>query len=164
MPSKSLRRDLIDSSLLLMATRDIFSPPKNFEEYNLNLQKDLKLIDKLLEETHYLNDRPPVPKLGNIDLTWEFAQDPGPAHHQCFVNMPRASPLVFLTVLDLIEDHHVFKIDTNLGQTPVLYALSTGTHYYDESIKEEVTLGSQRTLNYMLYKLMATTRCYEILL
>jgi len=70
--------------------------------------------------------------------------------------MPRASPLVFSTVLDLIEDHHVFKNDTHLGQTPVLYALSA-------FITEEVTLGSQRTLNYMLYKLMATC-CYEILL
>ena len=99
-----------------MATRDIFSPPENLEEYTLNLQKDLELI-ALLEETRYLNDRPPVPKLGNIDLAWEFAQDP--AHHQRFVNMLRVSPLVFLTVLDLIEDHHVFKNDTNLGQTPV---------------------------------------------
>jgi len=33
--------------------------------------------------------------------------------------MLRVLPLVFLTVLDLIEDHHVFKNDTNLGQTPV---------------------------------------------
>jgi hypothetical protein len=93
MPSKPLRRDLID------------------------LQKDLELI-ALLEETRYLNNRrgPPVPKLSNIDFAWEFAQDL--AHHQRFVNMPHASPLVFLTVLDLIEDHHVFKNDTNLGQTP----------------------------------------------
>ena len=41
-------------------------------------------------------------------------------------------------------------------ETVKLYALSA-------SITEEVTLGSHRTLNYMLYKLMAT-RCYEILL
>jgi len=33
-----------------------FSPPKKFEEYTLNLQKDLKLISKLLEETRYLNE------------------------------------------------------------------------------------------------------------
>jgi hypothetical protein len=59
MPSKPLRRDLIDSFLLSMATRDIFSPPENLEEYTLNLQKDLELI-ALLEETRYLNDRPPV--------------------------------------------------------------------------------------------------------
>lgn len=116
MPSKPLRRDLIDSFLLSMATRDIFLPPENLEEYTLNLQKNLELI-ALLKETRHLNNCPPVPKLGNIDLTCEFAQDP--AHHQHFVNMLHVSPLVFLTVLDLIEDHHVFKNDTNLGQTPV---------------------------------------------
>ena len=33
--------------------------------------------------------------------------------------MLRVSPLVFLTVLDLIEDHAIFKNDTNLAQTPV---------------------------------------------
>ena len=70
MLSKPLRRDLIDSFLLSMATWDIFSPPENLEEYTLNLQKALELI-ALLEETHYLNDRPPVPKLSNIDLAWE---------------------------------------------------------------------------------------------
>ncbi|KAF8797443.1 hypothetical protein BYT27DRAFT_7237260 [Phlegmacium glaucopus] len=116
MPSKPLRKDLIDSFLLSMATQDIFLPPENLEEYSLNLQKDLEII-ALLEETHYLNGRPPVPKCGNIDLAWEFSQDP--AHHHRFINMLRVSPLVFLTVLDLIEDHKVFKNDTNLGQTPI---------------------------------------------
>lgn len=42
-----------------MATRDIFSPPENLEEYTLNLQKDLEII-ALLEETRYLNERPSV--------------------------------------------------------------------------------------------------------
>jgi hypothetical protein len=31
--------------------------------------------------------------------------------------MLHVSPLVFLTVLDLIEDHTIFRNDTNLGQT-----------------------------------------------
>jgi DNA-binding CsgD family transcriptional regulator len=99
-----------------MATWDIFSPPEDLKEYSLNLQKDLKII-ALLEETRYLNGRPPVPKHGNLDLAWEFSQDP--AHHHCFINMLCVSPLIFLTVLDLIEDHTVFRNDTNLGQTPV---------------------------------------------
>jgi hypothetical protein len=67
MPSKPLRKDLIDSFLLSMATRDIFSPPEDLEEYSLNLQKDLEII-ALLEETCYLNRHPPVPKCGNLDL------------------------------------------------------------------------------------------------
>ncbi|KAF8233431.1 hypothetical protein L208DRAFT_1266556 [Tricholoma matsutake] len=115
MPSKSLRKDLIDF-LLSMATWDIFSPPEILKEYYLNLQKDLETI-AILEETHYLNGCPPVPKCGNLDLAWEFSQDP--AHHHCFINMLHVSPLVFLTVLDVIEDHFVFRNDTNLGQTPV---------------------------------------------
>ncbi|EDR09213.1 uncharacterized protein LACBIDRAFT_326628 [Laccaria bicolor S238N-H82] len=116
MPLKPLRKDLIDSFLLSMATRDIFLPPENLEEYSLNLQKDLEII-ALLEETRYLNGHPPVPKCGNIDLAWEFSQDP--AHHHRFINMLCVTPLVFLTILDLIEDHDIFKNDTNLGQTPV---------------------------------------------
>jgi len=62
MPSKPLRKDLIDSFLLSMATRDIFSPPEDLEDYSLNLQKDLEII-ALIEETRYLNGRPPVPNV-----------------------------------------------------------------------------------------------------
>jgi len=84
MLSKPPRKDLIDPFLLSMATRDIFSPPENLEEYSLNLQKDLETI-ALLEETRYLNGHPPVPKCSNIDLAWQFSQDP--THHHHFVNM-----------------------------------------------------------------------------
>jgi hypothetical protein len=69
MPSKPLRKDLIDSFLLSMETLDIFLPPGFFEEYSLNLQKDLETI-VLLEETRYLNGR--VPRRGNLGLAWEF--------------------------------------------------------------------------------------------
>ena len=89
MPLKPLRKDLIDFFLLSMATQDIFSPLKNLEEYSLNLQKDLEIIAPL-EETCYLDGCPPVPKCGNIDLAWEFSQDP--AHHHCFVNMLCVTP------------------------------------------------------------------------
>ena len=58
-----------------MATQDIFSPPENLKEYSLNLQKDLETI-ALLEKTCYLNGHPSVPKCGNLDLAWEFSQDP----------------------------------------------------------------------------------------
>jgi hypothetical protein len=133
MPLKPLRKDLIDTFLLSMATRNIFSPPESLEEYSLNFQKDLETI-VLLEETHYLNGRPPVPKHllsqntscpktppvpkhGNLYLAWEFSQDP--AHHQHFINMLRVLPLVFLRILDLIKDHNVFRNDTNLAQAPV---------------------------------------------
>ncbi|KAF8234099.1 hypothetical protein L208DRAFT_1551478 [Tricholoma matsutake] len=51
MPSKPLRKDLIDSFLPSMATQNIFSPPENLEEYSLNLQKDLEILtDALLSQ------------------------------------------------------------------------------------------------------------------
>lgn len=103
MPLKPLRKDLIDSFLLLMAARDIFSPPENLEDYTQNLQNNLEII-AILEETHYLNECPHVPKLRNImELAWNFSKDP--AHHHHFINMLKVSPLVFLTILDLIDDH-----------------------------------------------------------
>jgi hypothetical protein len=37
MPSKPLRKDLIDSFLLSMATQEVFLPPENLEEHSLNL-------------------------------------------------------------------------------------------------------------------------------
>ena len=96
-----------------------FSPPENLEEYTvLNFQKDLEIIMLPgLEETCYLNECLLVPKCGNIDLASEFSQDP--AHHRCLINMLHVSPLVFLTVLNLMEDHNVFQNNTNPGQTPV---------------------------------------------
>ncbi|KAF8809030.1 hypothetical protein BYT27DRAFT_7095390, partial [Phlegmacium glaucopus] len=62
---------------------------------SLNLQKDLEII-ALLKETHYLNRCCLVPKCTNIDLAWEFSQDP--AHPSSLYTS------CFLTVLDLTED------------------------------------------------------------
>jgi hypothetical protein len=97
-----LRKDLIDSFLLSIATRDIFLPPEKLEKYTLNLWKDLEIIT-LLEETCYLNEHPPVPKLGNIELACDFSKNP--SHHHCFINMLRVSPLdslLFLISLRII--------------------------------------------------------------
>ena len=145
-----------------MATRDVFSPPENLEEHSLNLQKDLEII-ALLEETRYLNSRPPVPKRGNLDLAWEFSQDP--AHHHRFPNMLRVSPLVFLTVLDLIENHTVFRNNTNLGQTPVEQQLAVtlfrmgryGNGASVEDIARAAGCSEGSVENY-------TNRCFEAIL
>ena len=162
MPSKPLRKDLIDTFLLSMAARDIFSPPESLEECSLNLQKDLETI-ALLEETSYLNARPPVPKHGNLYLAWEFSQDP--AHHHCFINMLCVSPLVFLTILDLIEDHNVFRNNTNLAQTPVEKQLAVtlfrlgryGNGVSVEDIAHAAGFSEGSVENY-------TNRCFEAIL
>ena len=140
----------------------IFSPPENLEEYTLNLQKDLETIAPL-EETRYLNRHPPVPKHGNLDLAWEFSQDP--AHHHCFINMLHVSPLVFLTILDLIEDHDGFRNNTNLGQTPVEQQLAValfqmGRYGNGASVKDIARAAACSEGSVENY----TNRCFEAML
>ena len=52
--------------------------------------------------THYPNGRPTVPRLGNMQLVWDFSENP--ANHHRFINMLRVTPLVFQTILTLIKD------------------------------------------------------------
>jgi len=67
--------------------------------------------------TQYSNGQTTVPKSGNIHLAWDFAQKP--ANHDRFINMLRVSPLVFQTILTLIEEHPVFTNSSHNGQTLV---------------------------------------------
>jgi hypothetical protein len=67
--------------------------------------------------TCYPNGWPTVPKLGNMGLAWNFAENPG--NHHCFVNMLHVTPLVFQTILMLIEEHPVFTKNSNNAHTPV---------------------------------------------
>lgn len=67
--------------------------------------------------TRYPNGRTTVPRLGNIQLVWDFAENP--ANHHRFVNMLRVTPLVFQTILTLIEQHPIFTNNSNNSQTSV---------------------------------------------
>jgi len=79
--------------------------------------------------------------------------------------MLRVSPLVFLTVLDLIEDHAIFKNDTNLAQTPVEQQLVVtlfrmgryGNGASVEDIARAVGCSEGSVENY-------TNRCFEAIL
>ncbi|KAF4614110.1 hypothetical protein D9613_008205 [Agrocybe pediades] len=116
MPSRTERQILLDAYILSMMTKDVLFPPEDLVESADSLQTHLATI-ALIEETRYLNERPSVPKNGNINLAWEYASDS--AHHKRFLNMLRVSPKVFNTLLDLIQDHPVFQSTNNHPQVPV---------------------------------------------
>ncbi|KAF8802705.1 hypothetical protein BYT27DRAFT_7111618, partial [Phlegmacium glaucopus] len=114
-------KELIDAYLISMMAQDLFTPPENLEKAAELFKKDTEIIG-LLEETHYLNGRHPVPKQGNLNLAWEYSKNPED-HHQ-FIQMLRVSPLVFQVLLELIEDHPVFQNGSNNSQTPVEHQLA----------------------------------------
>jgi hypothetical protein len=116
MPPISVCKDAIRAYMLLMITRSIFTPFSSLEEACQQFDLDIATILSI-EQTRYLNPRYPIPKAGNIHLAWEYAQNP--ANHHCFISMLRVSPLVFETILTLIQDHPIFTNQSNLGQTPV---------------------------------------------
>jgi hypothetical protein len=72
-------------------------------------------------------------------LALEYAQNP--ANHYHFISMLHVSPLVFETILTLI-DHPVFTNQSNLGQTPVEQQLAVTLfqmgHYGNGAAVEDV--------------------------
>jgi lambda repressor-like predicted transcriptional regulator len=118
MPQIKVHDDLVNQYILSMLMRQIFTPAERQTLEHRQRQNDLdinSLLSILL--TRYPNGRPTVPKLGNLGLAWDFAENP--ANHHRFVNMLRITPLVFQTILTLIEDHPVFTNESNNAQTPV---------------------------------------------
>ena len=118
MPSLSVRNELLNQYILSMLMRQIFTPPDRQELKHRRRQNYLDintLLSILL--TCYPNGQPTVPKLGNMGLAWDFAENPG--NHHRFVNMLHVTPLVFQTILTLIEEHPVFANNSNNAQTPV---------------------------------------------
>lgn len=99
-----------------MLLRDLFTPANNVEETCQTLNIDIESIIAI-RRTRYLQGRPSVIKLGNIDLAWVYAQTP--SDHKRFVNMLRISPEVFDTLLYLINDDPVFQNYSTCPQAPV---------------------------------------------
>ena len=110
MPVKPLRQELIEAYILSMMARDVFRPLKSLEEAQKDLETDTNILI-LLEQIRYLNDRHPIPKEGNLHLAWKYTQSPADHHH--FVNMLCVTPLVFQTILNLIQDHIIFTNNSN---------------------------------------------------
>ncbi|KDR82166.1 hypothetical protein GALMADRAFT_60335 [Galerina marginata CBS 339.88] len=118
MPPISVHQDLLNQYLISMIMREVLRPADQQRIELMREQNDLDINSMLsILLTRYPNGRTTVPKSGNIHLAWEFMQNP--AHHDRFINMLRVSPLVFETILTLIEEHPVFTNNSNNAQTPV---------------------------------------------
>jgi len=123
MPTTSVHKDLLNQYLISMLMQEVFTPADQHSIELMQHQNDLDinaLLSILL--TRYPNGCTKVQKAGNIHLAWDFMQNP--AHHNCFTNMLRVSPLVFNTILTLIEEYPVFANNSPNSQTPVEHQLA----------------------------------------
>ena len=119
-----MHQDLLNQYILSMLMRQIFTPADRQTIEHRQKENDLDISTLLsILLTHYPNGRPTVPKLGNMGLAWGYAENP--ANHHRFVNMLCVTPLVFQTILTLIEDHPAFTNGSNNAQAPVEQQLAT---------------------------------------
>jgi hypothetical protein len=98
-----------------MVLWDIILPPLD-EDLADQIQFDLTILEGI-RTTRYLRPCTSVAKSGNLHLAWKYAQNK--EDHGHFINMLRVSPQVFEFLLGLIQDHEVFKNNSNNSQTPV---------------------------------------------
>jgi hypothetical protein len=118
MPKQPVHDKYLNEYLLYMMARDILTPPDKQSLQHLMEQADLDISAVLtILLTRYLNGRHRVPKSGNLHIAWEYVKNP--ADHHRFINLLRVTPLVFDTILTLIEDHPIFMNNSNNTQTPV---------------------------------------------
>ena len=124
MPQLSMHQDLLNQYILSMLMCHIFTPADQQIIEHRQKENDLDISTLLsILLTCYPNGQPAVPKLGNMGLAWGYAENPANHHH--FVNMLHVTPLVFQTILTLIEDHPAFMNGSNNAQAPVEQQLAT---------------------------------------
>jgi hypothetical protein len=118
MPTISVHEQLINEFIMSIMFRQIFTPAerRTIEQMRQESTLDLNSLIAILG-SHYPNGWHAVPRARNLHIAWEYAQNP--SDHHCFINMLRATPLVFQIILDLIEEHPVFTNNSNNTQTPV---------------------------------------------
>jgi hypothetical protein len=116
MARKTVHEQIGHVMMFCMLMRQAAYPFEDIEEAFHWLNIDLATLFAL-QNTRYFNPRPPVPKAGNLQLAWKYAEDP--LTHGHFVNMLRVSPKVFQVLLELIQDHEAFRNNSNYSQTPV---------------------------------------------
>jgi hypothetical protein len=118
MPSLSVHEQLLNEYIMSVLFRQIFTPAerRTIEHMYRESMLDLDALMAILG-SRYPNGRHTVPKIGNFHIAWEYAQNP--LNHHRFINMLRVTPLVFQTILTLIEEHPVFMNNSNNPQTPV---------------------------------------------
>jgi hypothetical protein len=110
--------------------QDTLSPPEDdpgqaLDDILANLTADIIALSAI-DQTRYLHEQNHIPKVGNLHVAWEYAQDP--ALHPEFVKLLRVPPLVFNVILELIKDNPIFHNTSNAPQTPVDIQLSVALY------------------------------------
>jgi hypothetical protein len=94
---------------------------RDFERLCKVLQTDVQALHAI-QNTRYLKPRSSVPRIGNLESVWGYAEYP--AFHAHFESMLRISPLIFDVIMNLIKDHPVFYSNSNVPQTDVKFQLA----------------------------------------
>jgi hypothetical protein len=115
MPCENLHEQFTRNYFFFMIIQDLFAPLTDLEAMCHRFELDIRILNEI-RTTRYLRGRTPVLKLGNIDLTWEYAQDT--QDHARFVDMLHLSPQVFDVILYIIHDHPIFQNNSNNPQDP----------------------------------------------
>ena len=116
MPQTPLHERFRRMYIFFMIMWDFLTPLNDLKELCNQFDLDMWILQEI-RTTHYLWGCSPVPKLGNINLAWEYAQSL--ADHHCFINMLCVSPDVFDVILSFIHDNPVFYNNSNNPQAPV---------------------------------------------
>ena len=90
---------------------DLFVLLTDLEAMCRRFELDIRIL-KEIRTTRYLRARTPVLKLGNIDLTWEYAWDT--RDHAHFVDMLHVLPQVFDVILYFIHNHPMFQNNSSI--------------------------------------------------
>ena len=98
------------SYLFYLIIRNLFHPEITPEEAAQQLNLDISCI-LAIRQTHYLQGRSVVvPKSSTLDLAWRYIQNESDHHH--FTNMLCISPTVFQVLLDLIQEHPMYILQS----------------------------------------------------
>ena len=105
----------------LLRKRPSSKHTRHFKQLYEAFKDDIQVI-RAIQGTQYLNPRLRVPRIGNLESVWKYAEDP--SFHTHFESMLRVSPLIFDIILNLIKDHPVFHSNSNIPQTDVKFQLA----------------------------------------
>ncbi|KAG8702522.1 hypothetical protein FRC11_011425, partial [Ceratobasidium sp. 423] len=96
----------------LMQLDDLPSLDDYFEQFSADTSVILAIL-----QTRYLAERTRIPRNGNLDLMYQYAESPALYKH--FVQMVRVTPTCFSEILSRIENNPIFSNNSNAAQIPI---------------------------------------------
>ncbi|KAG8794385.1 hypothetical protein FRC12_024712 [Ceratobasidium sp. 428] len=114
----SARHEHLAAVIELMIARDVMQleHPLSLDDYLEQFGADTSVILAILQ-TRYLVDRVPIPRSGNLNLIYQYAESPALFKH--FIQMVRVTPACFSSILGRIETSQVFLNKSNNSQIPI---------------------------------------------